>query len=296
MADVRWIKIVTDVFDDEKILLIETMPEADSIIVIWFKLLCLAGKQNNSGVFTLHGRIPYTDEMFATIFRRPLNTVRLALKLFEQYRMIEIINSTVTIPNWAKHQSIDRIEARNKYMREYMANYRENQRKIASGINPETDNSKHNSKDNGKDNGKANSKLIVNPLEKRREEEIREDEEEDVRGDGNVDLDLPFGITEDEIQANKEAMNRVEIASSELGLPWNSADEHRANGMVADYTAEWVLAAIDRTGYREKRTWGTVAGILRSWKKKGGIDDPEPKSSVEDTANDMEWAYNRRPK
>jgi len=117
----------------------------------------------------------------------------------------------------------------------------------------------------------------------------------DVTSD-DVDLDLPFGITEDEIQANKEAMNRVEIASSELGLPWNSADEHRANGMVADYTAEWVLAAIDRTGYREKRTWGTVAGILRSWKKKGGIDDPEPKSSVEDTANDMEWAYNRRPK
>ena len=24
---------------------------ADSIIVIWFKLLCMAGKQNNSGVF-----------------------------------------------------------------------------------------------------------------------------------------------------------------------------------------------------------------------------------------------------
>ena len=49
MADVKWIKIATDIFDDEKILLIESLPEADSIIVIWFKLLCLAGKQNNSG-------------------------------------------------------------------------------------------------------------------------------------------------------------------------------------------------------------------------------------------------------
>ena len=45
MAEVKWIKIVTDIFDDEKILLIETLPEADSIIVIWLKLLCLAGKQ-----------------------------------------------------------------------------------------------------------------------------------------------------------------------------------------------------------------------------------------------------------
>ena len=63
MADVKWIKIVTDIFDDEKILLIESLPEADSIIVIWFKLLCLSGKNNNRGVFIMNDIIPYTDEM-----------------------------------------------------------------------------------------------------------------------------------------------------------------------------------------------------------------------------------------
>ena len=102
--EIRWIKIVTDIFDDEKILLIEAMPEADAIIVIWFKLLCLAGKQNNCGVFTI-GRLAYTDEMFSTIFRRPINTVRLALKTFEEFGMIEILNGCVTIPNWSKHQA-----------------------------------------------------------------------------------------------------------------------------------------------------------------------------------------------
>ena len=85
MADVKWIKIVTDIFDDEKMLLIESMPSADSIIVIWFKLLCLAGKNNNSGVFLLNDKIAYTDEMLSTIFRRDVNTVRLALKSFELY-------------------------------------------------------------------------------------------------------------------------------------------------------------------------------------------------------------------
>lgn len=116
MAEVKWIKIVTDIFDDEKILMIESMPEADSLIVIWFKLLCLAGKQNNSGVLML-GRMPYTDEMFSTIFRRPINTVRLALQTFEGFGMIEIINNTVTIPNWGKHQNIegmDKIREQNK--------------------------------------------------------------------------------------------------------------------------------------------------------------------------------------
>lgn len=130
MAEVKWIKIVTDVFDDEKTLMIETLPDADSIIVIWFKLLCLAGKQNNSGVF-LMGRTPYTDEMFATVFRRPLNTVRLALKTFEEFGMIEIINDTVTIPNWDKHQSLDAYEKKKERDRLYQAERRAAQKQIA---------------------------------------------------------------------------------------------------------------------------------------------------------------------
>ena len=129
MAEVKWIKIVTDVFDDEKILMIESLPEADSIIVIWFKLLCLAGKQNNSGVFQM-GRMPYTDEMFATIFRRPINTIRLALNAFEQYGMIEIINNTVTIPNWDKHQSLDSYEKKKERDRIYQRERRAMQKAL----------------------------------------------------------------------------------------------------------------------------------------------------------------------
>ena len=135
MADVKWIKIVTDIFDDDKILLIESMPEADSIIVIWFKLLCLAGKQNNSGVFLLNGRIPFTDEMFSTIFRRPLNTVRLALNTFEQFGMIEIINDTVTIPKWEKHQQLDALEASREATRARVKRYREKQKELTDCCN-----------------------------------------------------------------------------------------------------------------------------------------------------------------
>lgn len=135
MAEVQWIKIVTDIFDDEKILLIENMPDADSLIVVWFKLLCLAGKQNNSGVFMINDRIPYTDEMFASIFRRPLNTVRLALKTFEQFGMIEIINNTVTIPNWEKHQRLDQLELAKEATRKRVAKHREKQKMLVSDCN-----------------------------------------------------------------------------------------------------------------------------------------------------------------
>ena len=175
MAEVRWIKIVTDVFDDEKILMIETMPEADTIIVIWFKLLCLAGKQNNSGVFQL-GQMPYTDEMFATIFRRPINTVRLALDIFEKFGMIEIISNTVTIPNWGKHQSIDQIEAKTEYMRKYMRSYREKQKQISEG----------------KSNRKTNSKTNVSSVDKNREEKIREEKEKEIKKKNPNDMIIGF--------------------------------------------------------------------------------------------------------
>ncbi len=130
MADVKWIKICTDLFDDEKILMIESLPSADTIIVIWFKLLTFAGKQNNDGVFLMNNRIAYTDEMLATIFRRDVNVLRLALNTFEQFGMIEIIDGVVAIPNWNKHQTLDAYEKKKERDRIYQAERRANQRAL----------------------------------------------------------------------------------------------------------------------------------------------------------------------
>ena len=135
-SEVKWIKIVTDIFDDEKILIIESMPDADTIIVIWFKLLCLAGKQNNSGVFTICERMPFTEEMFAAVFRRPLNSVRMALKTFENLGMIEIINDTVTISTWHKYQSLDAYEKHKAADRLYQQRKRQEKRAmLLEGVN-----------------------------------------------------------------------------------------------------------------------------------------------------------------
>lgn len=129
MADVKWIKITTDIFDDEKILLIESLPDSYAIITVWFKLLCLAGKQNNSGVFMM-GRVAYTDKMLATIFRMKESTVTMALHTFEQFGMVEIIDGVITIPNWNKHQSLDAYEKKKERDRLYQAERRANQRAL----------------------------------------------------------------------------------------------------------------------------------------------------------------------
>lgn len=140
-SDVKWIKITTDIFDDEKILMIESMPSADSIIVIWFKLLTFSGKQNNDGVFLMSNRIPYTDEMLASIFRRDVNTIRLALNTFEQFGMIEIVDNVITIPNWNKHQTLDAYEKKKQRDRLYQAERRAAQKalvKKSSDKSPDT--------------------------------------------------------------------------------------------------------------------------------------------------------------
>lgn len=109
MSEVKWIKITTNIFDDEKIRLIDSMPDNDAIIVIWFKLLILAGKSNNEGVLALSDKLYYTEEMLATIFNRKLSTVKLALETFEKLGMIEK-GDFISITNWGKYQSTDKLK------------------------------------------------------------------------------------------------------------------------------------------------------------------------------------------
>ena len=164
MADVKWIKITTDIFDDEKILLIESLPDSYAIITVWFKLLCLAGKQNNSGVFMM-GRIPYTDKMLATIFRMKETTVTMALNTFEQFGMVELVDGVITIPNWGKHQNLDQLETKKEYMRNYMAEYRQKQKALTEG----------------KPNCKTNSKTNVSQAEKEKELDLDLESESDIK-------------------------------------------------------------------------------------------------------------------
>lgn len=109
MVNVKWIKIAVDIFDNRKIKQIESMPDGESLLVIWFKLLCLAGNVNDGGLVYLTKEIPYTDEMLATQFNKPLATVRLALKTFEAFGMVEIINNMIFLSSWEKYQNTDKL-------------------------------------------------------------------------------------------------------------------------------------------------------------------------------------------
>lgn len=114
MADITWIKLKTDMFENEKIRLIEALPEADTILIIWVKLLAYAGKANAGGYIMLTENVPLSTEEMATLFNRPLNVVRLALATFERYKMIDISESengdAIKIKNWEVYQNLEGME------------------------------------------------------------------------------------------------------------------------------------------------------------------------------------------
>lgn len=123
-GDIKWIKITTDMFEHEKIDFILSLPEADAIILIWVRILTLAGKVNESGYVLLTENIPYTEEMIAHKFRKPINVVRLALETFKRLNMITFEGEIIRIHNWDKHQNVDGMEKVKEQNKVRSANYR----------------------------------------------------------------------------------------------------------------------------------------------------------------------------
>ncbi|MGN1370621.1 MAG: phage replisome organizer N-terminal domain-containing protein [Aristaeellaceae bacterium] len=110
-TEVKWIKISTGLFDDDKIKLIRSMPDGESMIVIWLQLLILAGKVNQDGMLVVtNTEIPYTNEMLSTHFGMNLNTVIMAISTFTRFGMIEIIDDIYHVTNWSKYQTKDDVD------------------------------------------------------------------------------------------------------------------------------------------------------------------------------------------
>lgn len=128
MAQVEWIKIKVDMFDDEKIRLIEALPEGDTLVVIWLKMLAHAGKINDRGYIYLKEGTPYTSQMLSIVYNRPQPVIDLALKTFQDFGMIEIDERGIWIRNWEKHQNIDGLERIRQQNRERKRRQRERER------------------------------------------------------------------------------------------------------------------------------------------------------------------------
>jgi len=125
VAEVKWIKLSTDVFSNRKIKQIRKMPEGRAILLIWFYILCLAGETNDNGYIYLTKDIPFTEEMLATEFDEELNVVRLALSTFKLFGMLDIVDSYLLVSNWEKYQNVAGLESIREKTRLRVAKHRQ---------------------------------------------------------------------------------------------------------------------------------------------------------------------------
>ncbi|WP_311078032.1 phage replisome organizer N-terminal domain-containing protein [Paenibacillus polymyxa] len=131
MAEIKWIKLSTGMFDDEKIKIIEDMPEADTIIVIWLKLMTMTGRSNMGGYIMLTETIPYTEDMLISVIKRPLPVIKMALSIFERFGMLEISEQgAFFLPNWEKHQNTESLEKVREYERKRKAEQRAKRKQL----------------------------------------------------------------------------------------------------------------------------------------------------------------------
>lgn len=131
VAEVKWIKLTTDMFDNAKIKYLRTLPEGNNIVLFWVMLLAKAGKCNANGYVFLTESIPYTQEMLASEFDFDLTTVKLALESLKRLNMIELEESVINISNWNKYQNIDGLEKIKEQTRKRVQKHREKQKMLS---------------------------------------------------------------------------------------------------------------------------------------------------------------------
>lgn len=154
-------------------MLLESMPEGDTILIIWFKMQILAGKCNAGGYLLLNGDRPYSDEMLATVFRRPLNTVRLAISAFLQFGMVEIIDGTYFLPEWEKHQNVNGLDKIREQTRLRVAKHRGKPKDVTLPVTHGNATETETEKELEKQQQEIRSLLINTPLSRITDQELR---------------------------------------------------------------------------------------------------------------------------
>lgn len=126
MANLQWLKLSTDFFDNNKIKLLESERDGDTLIRVWIQLLTIAMKCNYQGRLSITEDKPMTVDEFSKIMGKSRKKITKCLEKFEELKMIIIEDDFYKIKNWSKYQSADKLEEIRLQNRLRQQKYREN--------------------------------------------------------------------------------------------------------------------------------------------------------------------------
>ena len=110
MADLQWLKLSTNFFDNNKIKVLESENDGDTLIRIWIQLLTIAMKCNYQGKLSITEDKPMTIIEISKIMGKSKKKIEKTLNIFQELQMIVIEDKFYKIKNWSKYQSVDRLE------------------------------------------------------------------------------------------------------------------------------------------------------------------------------------------
>lgn len=134
MAEIKWVKLTTDMFDNRKIKHLRRLPEGNNIVLIWVMLLTMAGRCNSGGMIFLTENIPYTPKMLADELDFEESTVILALKSLEQLNMIVTDGGFFSIAGWDEYQNIEGMDKIREQNRLRQANFKAKQKLLQGNV------------------------------------------------------------------------------------------------------------------------------------------------------------------
>jgi predicted phage replisome organizer len=169
MAEVKWIKLTTDMFDNRKIKHLRKLPDGNNIVLIWVMLLTMAGRCNAGGMIFLTENIPYTPKMLADELDFEENTVRLALDALAQFNMIVTDSGYFAIAGWEEYQNIEGMEKIRESKRLAQARWRAKQKELPSTVDSTVDSTRYLVDDAEEDIDKEKEKDIEEDKKSKRE-------------------------------------------------------------------------------------------------------------------------------
>lgn len=278
MADVKWIKINVDMFDNRKIKHIRKLPAGNEIVLIWVMLLTLAGRCNAGGMIFLTENIPYSTKMLADELDFEENTVKLALEALERLGMLSTNeNGFLAVSGWEEHQNIDGMERIRESKRMAQARWRAKKAEIAKKSTVDS------------------TRISVDYAE----EDIDREEEKEIEAlsKDTVEPKVIFSSLSDKEEENTRAKNLSEIAQCfEANIGSISLAEYSLiRDWASGYNPDLVKAAIGEAAIRKKKSGRYIDTTLRRCNSEGVFTAADFKARIDARAEQNAATGQARP-
>lgn len=129
MVQVQWIKIYTDIFDNEKMKKLLRGRDGDTYFRVWIQLLTLAAKSNSNGAIMLGENIPMTVKDIAETMNKTVDKLGMIMDKLYALDMIVADGDTICIKNWDVYQNVGELEKIRENGRKRSQRFREKQKK-----------------------------------------------------------------------------------------------------------------------------------------------------------------------